>query len=78
MPGVRLSLGVAEGPEGSTEEVAAEPGAEAADDGSDPFLSGDYWLGYGLRPIDLVTAPLRWDTEDWIASGLIAGLGVGL
>ncbi len=40
--------------------------------------NGDYWLGYALRPIDLVTAPLRWETEDWIAGGLVAGLGVGL
>ncbi len=78
MPGVRPTLGVVAGPEGPTQVVAEAPGAEAADDASDPFLDGDYWLGYGLRPIDLVTAPLRWDTGDWIAGGLVAGLGVGL
>ncbi len=78
MPGVRPTLGVVAGPEGPTQVVAEESGAEAADDASDPFLDGDYWLGYGLRPIDLVTAPLRWETEDWIAGGLVAGLGVGL
>lgn len=78
VPGVRPTLGVVAGPEGPTRVVAEAPGAEAADDASDPFLDGDYWLGYGLRPIDLVTAPLRWETEDWIASGLVAGLGVGL
>ena len=63
------------------EEAAADladAGDATAADRSDPFLDRDYWKGYLLRPIDIVTAPARWDTQDWITAGLVAGLGVGL
>ncbi|MCC6471211.1 MAG: phosphatase PAP2 family protein [Alphaproteobacteria bacterium] len=50
------------------EIVAAAPGPPAQPRG-EPILNSDYWLNYFWNIPRFVTAPLRFDTADWIKTG---------
>ncbi|MBT5375164.1 MAG: phosphatase PAP2 family protein [Rhodospirillaceae bacterium] len=38
----------------------------------------DYWKNYYRAPIDFVTAPLSWDTSEWMRAALVSGVVGGL
>lgn len=49
--------------------VAAAPSAGGAKPAGEPILNSDYWLNYFWDIPRFFTAPLRFDTADWIKTG---------
>ncbi len=41
-------------------------------------LNSDYLKGYFTDTRDIVTAPLRWEKNDWLKASLVAGITLGL
>src|SRR5208337_2886203 len=52
------------------------PPPTGAETGNESFLSWEYWKLVGRDIVATVTAPMHWDTSDWLVfGGVAAGIG---
>jgi membrane-associated phospholipid phosphatase len=67
------------GQEQQLDIAAGQEQAKQETNGTAPVqLDREYFTGYWTDTKNILTAPVRWDSTDWLKAGIITGIAVGL